>query len=110
MGITISNPYGTTTFNTVEQFDAFRGLVASGQKVQAIKYMREKEVGWGLIETKEFVDYVTFPPTETTQGDNPFASALREVKYVIREMIAQDYALSRDRLLDLYDKVVDLVK
>lgn len=110
MDISISNPYGVTKFTTVASFDAFRNLVATGQKIQAIKFMREKETGWGLKEAKEFVDYVSFPPETTTQGDNPFASTLREIKSDLREMIGQDYAFSRDRLLDIYDKIIGLLR
>lgn len=110
MEIIISNPYGTTTFTTVALFDTFRNLVATGQKIQAIKFMREKEVGWSLKEAKEFVDYVAFPPEPVTTGDNPLATTLRDIKLDLREVIVQDYAVSRDRLLDIYDKIVGLVK
>ena len=96
MNILISNPYGTTTFTSVASFDAFRNLVATGQKIQAIKHMREKEVGWGLKEAKEFVDYVSFPPEPATESkeDNVF---LREVKADLRDILVSgsDYLFGR---------------
>lgn len=109
MDIKIVNFHGATVFSDITSFDTFRGLVASGQKIQAIEFMREKEPCWGLKEAKDFVEACDFPP-QVGGEVNPFATTLREIKYDLREMIAQDYAVSRDRLLDLYDKVVGLVK
>jgi hypothetical protein len=122
MEIIIRNDMGVTSFTTPAAFDAFRNLVATGQNIYAIKYMREKEPHWGLKECKDFVEACVFPPQATADArakkaldpdrwDAPaLADALRDIKFDLRETIAQDYAVSRDRLLDIYDKIVGLVK
>ena len=109
MEIIIRNDMGITTFTTLASFDTFRGLVATRQKIAAIKFMREKEPCWGLKEAKDFVEACVFPPQVIGEAI-PFAATLRDIKLDLREMITQDYAVSRDRLLDIYDKIVGLVK
>ena len=108
MYIKIVNFYGVTVFSDITSFDTFRGLVASGQKIQAIKFMREKEPCWSLKEAEDFVDYVAFPPVPVTTTLPPFDTAenfLSDLKGDLREIIlaGKDY---RDSLLiDLFGRV-----
>jgi len=117
MNITISVSGLTAAIFTLGEFDEFRNLISHRRKIDAIKYMRDRELGWGLLLAKEFVEGCNFPeipPPASTLAlvrDVPnIPSVLHTLKEDLREMIVQDYPASKDRLFDLYEKVTANIK
>ena len=102
MEIKIVNASGVTVFNNIPAFDTFRGLVASGQKIQAIKFMREKDPCWGLKEAKDFVEACDFP---TVVSDTTTENFLSDIKDDIRSIILDKSDYRETLLLDLFARV-----
>ncbi len=108
MEIIIRNDTGVATFTTVAAFETFRNYCITRQKIQAIKYMREKEPHWGLKECKDFVEACVFPPVPVTTTLPPFDTTenfLSDLKGDLREIILADKDYRDALLIDLFGRV-----
>ena len=104
MFITVNNANGTVNFNTA-QFDTFRAFLAGGQKIQAIKFVREMLPTWGLREAKEFVDLCTFLPSTLTATVAQDTTFLCDVKDDLRAILVTETQYRESLLIDLFGRV-----
>ena len=107
MYINVGNYHGEISL-TPAQFSEFANLCATGQKIQAIKFVRDTFQTWSLKEAKDFVEACDFPPVPVTTTLPPFDTTenfLSDLKSDLREIIlaGKDY---RDSLLiDLFGRI-----
>lgn len=110
MYIDIGNECGHISL-TPEQFETFRNLMVTGQKVPAIKMVREIVSTWGLLEAKDFVYACTFagPHILSEQKNaNPDKDKvfIADIKDDVRAIIlAETTDYQKSLLLDLFSRL-----
>lgn len=108
MYINVGNSNGEISL-TPAQFETFRNYCLTGQKIQAIKFVRDTFATWGLKEAKDFVDGCFFSGYCGASSTLPQGDILGDIKDNIRSIILDKSDYRETLLLDLFGRVASRV-
>lgn len=107
MHIDLYNSCGNLTV-TLASFDSLRALVVKGEKINAIKLVRDLVPHWGLKECKDFVEALDFSGSvgiTLAPATAPVDNFLVDVKDDLRSILVSGSDYRESLVIDLFGRV-----